>query len=287
VFNILYKGHPIMKTFALISAVSVLGLMTAGAASAHTEVELKNMAARVVVLPENRADVDLKVVYGAAKVPVIMVSTKGSTLVADGKLKNNHLNCKAGGVDIGGLGTVANGDLPTVYIKVPMDAKVSAGGATYGTIGASQSLEFSEGGCGNWQISNVAGKAEVNIGGSGDVALAGSADAEVNIGGSGNFTATSINAVEANIGGNGDILANKVNGPVEINIGGSGNVKLDSGVASKMEVNIAGSGDVRFGGEAKSLEVNIVGSGDVRVKTVSGNISKSVMGSGNVIVGQW
>ena len=274
-----------MKTFALISAVSVLGLMAAGAASAHTEVELKNMAVRVVVLPENRADVDLKVVYGKAKVPVIMVSTKGSTLVADGKLKNNHLNCKAGGVDIGGLGMVTSADLPTVYIKVPMDARVSAGGATYGTIGASQSLEFSEGGCGNWQISNVAGKAEINIGGSGDVALANSADAEVNIGGSGNFTATSINALEANIGGNGDIVANKVNGPVEINIGGSGNVKLDSGVASKMEVNIAGSGDVRFGGEAKSLEVNIVGSGDVRVKTVSGNISKSVMGSGNVIVG--
>lgn len=276
-----------MKTFALISAVSVLGLMTVGAASAHTEVELKNMAARVVVLPENRADVDLKVVYGKARVPVIMVSTKGDTLVADGKLKNRHLNCKAGGVDIGGLGMVASADLPTVYIKVPMDARVSAGGATYGTVGASHSLEFSEGGCGNWQLASVSGGAQVNIGGSGDVVLASSADAEVNIGGSGNFTATSVNALEANIGGNGDIVVDKVNGPVSVNIGGSGNVKLNNGVAAKLEVNIAGSGDVRFGGEAKSLEVKIVGSGDVRVKTVSGNISKSVMGSGNVIVGQW
>jgi hypothetical protein len=276
-----------MKTFVLISAVSVLGLMTAGNASAHTGVELKNIAARVVVLPENRADVDLKVVYGKARVPVIMVSTKGDTLVADGKLKNRHLNCKAGGVDIGGLGMVAGGDLPTVYIKVPMDARVSAGGATYGTVGASHSLEFSEGGCGNWQLASVSGGAQVNIGGSGDVSLAGSADAEVNIGGSGNFTAASVSALEANIGGNGDIVADKVNGPVSVNIGGSGNVKLNNGVASKLEVNIAGSGDVRFGGEAKSLEVKIVGSGDVRVKTVSGNISKSVMGSGNVIVGQW
>ena len=275
-----------MKTFALISAVSISALM-AGAASAHTEVELKNIAARVVVTPENRPDVELKVAYGNAKVPVIMVSTRGNTLVADGKLRGRHLNCKAGGVDIGGLGSVASADLPIVYIKVPMDAKVSAGGATYGKLGASQSLEFSEGGCGNWQLGDVAGKAEVNIGGSGDVSLTRSADAAVNIGGSGNFTATSVNAIEANIGGNGDILVNQVSGPVEVNIGGSGNVKLDSGVASKMEVNIAGSGDVRFGGEAKSLEVNIVGSGDVRVKTVSGNISKSVMGSGNVIVGQW
>ena len=275
-----------MKPFALISAISAFALM-GGAASAHTEVELKNMAARVVVLPENRGDVDLKVVYGKAKVPVIMVSTKGNTLVADGKLKGRHLNCKVGGVDISGMGMVTSADLPTVYIKVPMEARVSAGGATYGNLGSSQSLEFSEGGCGNWRIGNVSDKAQINIGGSGDVALASSADAEVNIGGSGNFTATSINALEANIGGNGDIVVTKVNGPVEINIGGSGNVKLENGVASKMEVNIAGSGDVRFGGEAKSLEVNIVGSGDVRVKTVSGNISKSVMGSGNVIVGQW
>jgi len=274
-----------MKTSTLISAVSALGLMAAGAASAHTEVELKNIAARVVVTPENRADVELKVTYGAAKVPVIMVSTKGSTLVADGKLKGRQLNCKASGIDIGGLGSVAAADLPTVYIKVPMDAKVSAGGATYGKVGASQTLEFSEGGCGNWQLGDVTGKAEVNIGGSGDVSLTRSSDVEINIGGSGNFIATSVNAIEANIGGNGDIMVGQINGPVEINIGGSGNVKLDNGVASKMEVNIAGSGDVRFGGEAKALEVNIVGSGDVRVKSVTGNISKSVMGSGKVIVG--
>lgn len=226
-----------MNTFALIPGASLTALMAAGAASAHTEVELKNIAARVVVTPENRSDVELKVAYGNAKVPIIMVSTRGSTLVADGKL------------------------------------------------GASQSLEFSEGGCGNWQLGDVAGKAEVNIGGSGDISLTRRADAAINIGGSGNFTAASVNAIEANIGGNGDITVAKVDGPVKVNIGGSGNVKLSSGMASSMEVNIAGSGDVRFAGEARSLEVNIIGSGDVRVKSVTGDIRKSVLGSGNVIVG--
>ncbi|ESQ83740.1 hypothetical protein AEAC466_12100 [Asticcacaulis sp. AC466] len=278
-----------MKTFALIASASAFTAiaLTASAASAHTDVQLENMAARVVVTPENRADVELKVVYGKAQVPQIMVRTKGNTLVADGKLKGRGLNCKAGGVNINGLGQVASADLPTVYIKVPMDAKIAAGGATYGTVGASKSLEFSEGGCGSWQLASVSGKAEINIGGSGDVSLVNSADAAVNIGGSGNFTAQSVNALEVNIGGNGDLFVNKLNGPLEVNIGGSGNVKVDSGVATSMEVNIAGSGDVRFGGEAKSLEVNIVGSGDVRVKSVTGNISRSIMGSGKVIVGQW
>lgn len=270
----------------LIASVSALGLMGASVASAHTEVELKNVAARVVVTPENRTDVDLKVVYGAAKVPVIMVHSEGNTFVADGKLKMRNVNCKADGVNISGLGTVAQADLPVIYVKVPMDAKISAGGATYGQLGASKTLEFSEGGCGNWTIGNVAGKGEINIGGSGDLVAAQVGDLDINIGGSGNFKATSVSALEANIGGNGDILIASVKGPAEINIGGSGHVNLTDGLMPRMEVNIAGSGDVRYGGETKDLEVNIVGSGDVRVKTVTGNISKSVMGSGNIVIGK-
>ncbi len=276
-----------MKTLALVSLAAIAAAFTASAASAATEVQLKDMAARVVVQPENRSDVELKVVYGAAKVPVIMVHTDGDTFIADGKLNHHDLNCKDGGATyIGDLGTVAQADLPIVYIKVPMDAKVDAGGATYGTLGKSNSLEFSEGGCGKWTLDDVAGKAEVNIGGSGDVSSGHMGDAEINIGGSGNFTGGSASALNANIGGNGDILMASVNGDAEVNIGGSGNVKVEDGQASSLQVNIAGSGDVRFGGTAKDLEVNIVGSGDVRVKAVTGNVSKTIMGSGTVIVGQ-
>ncbi len=278
-----------MKNLTLITTASLaaFALIGASAASAATEVELKNVAANVVVIPENRADVELKVVYGNAKVPVIMVHTEGGNFIADGKLKMRGLNCTDGhGVNIGGLGNVASADLPTIYIKVPLAAKVSAGGATYGKLGASSSLEFNQGGCGSWTVGDVAGKAEINIGGSGDVTAGRAGDAEVNIGGSGNFRATTVNALEANIGGNGDILIDQVAGKVEVNIGGSGNVDLTNGMAPSMEVNVAGSGNVRFGGEAKSLEVNIIGSGDVRVKTVSGNVSKTIMGSGSVIVGQ-
>ena len=276
-----------MKTLALVSLAAMAAAFTATAASAATEVELRDIAARVVVQPENRTDVELKVVYGAAKVPVIMVHTEGDTFVADGKLKHRNLQCKDGGSTyIDDIGTVAQGDLPVVYIKVPLDAKVDAGGATYGTLGKSNSLEFSEGGCGKWTLDDVTGKAEVNIGGSGDVTSGRMGDAEINIGGSGNFSGGAANALEANIGGNGDIMLANINGNAEVNIGGSGNVKINDGQTPRLEVNIAGSGDVRFGGTAKDLEVNIVGSGDVRVKAVTGNIDKTVMGSGNVIVGQ-
>ena len=275
-----------MKLF-LVSAASLFALTLAGAASAATEVELKDVAARVVVTPENRQDVELKVAYGKAQVPQIMVHTTGNKLVADGKLRNSHLECKSGNtVNIGGMGNVAQADLPVVYIKVPMDAHVAVSGATTGQLGASSSLEFSQGGCGNWTLGDVGGKSEINIGGSGDVAAGNSRDLEVNIGGSGNFRGQSVQTLEANIGGNGDINLARISGTAEVNIGGSGNVILGDGSVSSLEVNIAGSGDVRFAGEAKDVEVNIVGSGDVRVKRVTGNVSKSILGSGNIIVGQ-
>lgn len=278
------------KTLAMVSAVSVLAVMTAAPAfaAASREVELENVAARVVVTAENRQDVDLKVAYGAnSRLPKIMVHMEGAKLVADGKLKMRGLQCQgADAVKINGIGVVTKAELPVIYIKVPMDADVSVGGASFGQIGATSTLDFSQGGCGNWTVGDVAGKAEINIGGSGDVNAGDTRDLEVNIGGSGNFRGKSVAALEANIGGNGDIELARINGRAEINIGGSGNVSMTDGQVSKLQVNIAGSGDVRFGGEAKDVEVNIVGSGDVRVKKVSGNIQRSIMGSGNVIVGQ-
>ena len=279
-----------MKNTLLIASVSAvaLALIGASAASAATEVELKDVAAKVIVSPENRSDVELKVAYANGnKLPIIMVHTEGSRFVADGKLRGKHLNCQDGnGVSVMGIGNLGNADLPTIYIRVPMDAKVSAGGATFGQLGASSSLELNHGGCGSWAVGNVAGKAEINIGGSGDVVAANTGDAEVNIGGSGNFKGGTVNHLEANIGGNGDVSVDQVTGPIEVNIGGSGNVAVAGGNSDNLEVNIAGSGDVRHGGGVKNLEVNIVGSGDVRVKSVSGNISKSVMGSGHIIVGE-
>lgn len=279
-----------MKTLAVASAVSALAMVAAAPsfAAPAKEVELENIAARVVVTPEARQDVELKVAYAAGnKLPKIMVHMEGAKLVADGKLKMRGLQCQgADAVKINGVGVVTKAELPIVYIKVPMNAEVAVGGATFGQMSATSELEFSQGGCGNWSVGDVAGRAEINIGGSGDVTGGNTRDLTVNIGGSGNFKARSVAALEANIGGNGDIELAKINGPAEVNIGGSGNVAVTEGFMPKLEVNIAGSGDVRFGGEAKDVEVNIVGSGDVRVKKVSGNISRSIMGSGNVIVGQ-
>ena len=275
--------------FMLIStalAAVAFGAFAAQAAQASTEVELRHAAARVIVIPENRPDVSLVVSYGASTLPKIMVHTEGDKLVADGKLDMHSMSCHDDGVNVGSYGKVATANLPLVTIRVPLDAKVSLGGASYGEVGASKSLEFDAGGCGDWKLGDVAGKGEINIGGSGTVHAGAIGEAEVNIGGSGNFHARNVGRLEGNIGGHGDIDADTISGDSEINIGGSGNVNLNGGMSPKMEINVAGSGRVNFGGEVHDLEVNIVGSGDVHVKKVSGNVSKSVMGSGNIVIGQ-
>ncbi len=258
-----------MKTMLALTALAALAFGTfAQAAQASTEVELRHAAARVVVIPEDRPDVAFSVNYGSSTLPKIMVHEEGHKLVADGKLEMHAINCHDGGINVGGYGDIARADLPEVIIHVPMDARVSFGGGSFGEVGASKSLEFDEGGCGTWKIADVAGKGEINIGGSG------------------NFHARSVGHLEGNIGGHGDIDADTITGDSEINIGGSGNVNLAGGQSPKMEVNVAGSGRVNFGGEVRDLEVNIVGSGDVHVKKVTGNVSKSVMGSGNIVIGQ-
>lgn len=276
-----------MKSMLALTALTALAFGTfALPAQAATEVELRHAVARVVVIPENRADVALAVNYGTSQLPKIMVHEEGDKLVADGKLEMHSINCHDNGVNVAGYGSIDAANLPQVIIHVPMDAKVSFGGGSFGEVGPTKSLAFDEGGCGDWKLADVAGKGEINIGGSGTVNTGAIGEAEVNIGGSGNFHARSVGRLEGNIGGHGDIDADTINGDSEINIGGSGNVNLQGGRSPKMEVNVAGSGRVNFGGEVHDLAVNIVGSGDVHVKKVTGNVSKSVMGSGNIVIGQ-
>ncbi len=274
-----------MKVLASMTAIAALAFGFAAQAASAADVELRHTAARVVVIPENRADVSLVVAYGNSKLPKIMVHMEGDKLVADGKLDMHGINCHDNSISVSGYGDQAIADLPVVTIRVPMDAHVSVGGGAFGEVGATKSLEFSEGGCGSWKIADIADKGEINIGGSGNVVTGAIGEAEVNIGGSGNFKATHLGKLEGNIGGHGNITADSITGDSEINIGGSGDVNLANGNSPRMEVNVAGSGHVTFGGEVHDLEVNIVGSGDVHVKKVTGNVSKSVMGSGRIDIG--
>jgi hypothetical protein len=174
------------KAVIFISSFIIsMGLAANGYAA--TEVELKNIAARVIVTPEARSDVVLTVKYGKADVPKVMLTPKGNRLVADGGLKAKRYNCQGTKtVSFDNRPKINVEDLPIIFLKVPMYVSISSKSAmVFGEVGDSHTLDLGLGGCGDWKIGNVKDKAQLAIGGSGEAHLGNVGQLDVAIGGGG------------------------------------------------------------------------------------------------------
>ena len=119
-------------------------------------------------------------------------------------------------------------------------------------------------GSGDIQAPAMAEKAEVNIGGSGTVAI-------------GRLAASRFNV---NIGGSGTLSTAGTAERLEFNVAGSGNLKARGLKVGSAEINIAGSGGGEFASDG-TVRANVLGSGDV---TVFGraDCKISAMGSGKL-----
>ncbi|PIB96752.1 GIN domain-containing protein [Caulobacter sp. X] len=276
-----------MTTLAVLAAA----VSAAGVAQAEPSVKIKDAVARVVVIPENRPDIKVEFLTTNASLP-LTVRNEGDKVVIDGDLRMSRINgCNnrngKTSVRVRGVGDVAYENIPQVAIRTPMDVRVGAGGAVFGDIGRSDSVELGNAGCGNWTVANTKGKLEVSQAGSGDTRTGSASSAEISIAGSGDVSTQAIAGdFEANIAGSGDVSAASIGGKLEGNIAGSGDITVAGGRSRAVEVSVMGSGDVTFKGEADQLEVSVMGSGDVRIAKVNGPIKKHVAGSGDVIIGQ-
>ena len=281
------------------SALALLALAAASTpAWADATLRVEHAAARMVVIPENRADVAYTIQPGRAGLPPIQKRLDGGVTVLDGGLDGGFwpfgihrgLNCRGSGdhvrVSIPGHGEVALQDLPVITAHVPMNADLKVGDAVFGEIGPSASVSFANAGCGDWRVADVHGPAHFAVSGSGDIRAHDAADARVAISGSGDVYFGAVRALDARISGSGDVRADQMEGPLSAKIAGSGDVVVQGGHASSVAAAIAGSGDVRFKGEAGAVNASIVGSGDVDVARVTGPVAKHVVGSGEVNVGR-
>lgn len=295
-----------IAVYAAASA-AVLAAFAAQPAAAQ-DAEIRNAVARVIVIPEDRADIAVEITRGSADLPQLTVERRGSKVRIDGglgrrrsvmQLTNDSIReCNDGRADarqpgegatveVRGKGRIRLEDAPLVVLRTPRDVDVSSGSGVYGAVGrGARSVDLGAGGCGNWTVANVDGRLEVAVGGSGTVRAGTSRLLEASVGGSGSVFAGATGDLDASIGGSGSIVVAGVNGPAEVAIGGSGDVTIRGGRASTLEVAVAGSGNVRFDGVADSLEASIAGSGDVRVAEVTGAVSRSIVGSGEVRIGR-
>ena len=296
--------------FAVYAAASaaVLAAFAAAQPAAAQDAEIRNAVARVIIIPEDRADIAVEITPGSADLPQMTVERRGSKVRIDGGLgrrrsvlqfsndsvrecNNGRADARQPGegatVELAGKGRIRLEDAPLVVLRTPRNVDVSSGSGVYGSIGrGARSVDLGAGGCGNWTVANVDGRLEVAVGGSGAIRAGTSRSLEASVGGSGSIFAGATGDLEANIGGSGSIVVAGVNGPAEVSIGGSGDVTIRGGRASTLEVAVAGSGNVRFDGTADSLEASIAGSGDVRVGEVTGAVSRSIVGSGEVHIGR-
>lgn len=273
----------------LLVALAATGLAMAAGGAQAASVEVKDAVARVVVIPEARSDIKVEFLTSNPSLP-LKVRTLGDRVIVDGDLDRRIRSCHSNGnnirVRVSGVGEVAYEDMPQIVIRTPKDVNVGAGGAVFGSIGKSGSLDLSNAGCGDWTVANVAGKMKINQAGSGNTVTGSSGEAILRIAGSGDVrTGEVAGAMTADVAGSGNISTLSISGPLNVKMAGSGDVRIAGGHATEMSVSIASSGDVSLDGVADSLRARIAGSGDVHVKQVNGSISKAVVGSGGVSIG--
>ncbi len=280
-----------MRALTLIGAAGVLAVSAlAGAANAATDLEIKDAVVRVVVIPEARSDVKVEVVKRNAALPMDM-RVDGDTVKIDGNLGRNAIrNCSAHNgkthVTVRDKGDINYEDMPQIIVRTPMDVKVRVGGAVFGQIGASGSVNLGNVGCGDWKVADTRGLLRLSQAGSGDVEAGRSGGLEVRIAGSGDVVAGAVaTSAKVEIAGSGDVEIASATGDVEARIAGSGDIAIRGGRASRLDASIAGSGDISFDGAVGSVKAQIAGSGDVNVKRVEGAVEKRVMGSGGVNIG--
>ena len=288
-------------------------------------VRIRDAAARLVVIPENRRDVSVSISGGDSRLPPLRTHVEGSTVVVDGGLERRIGGCGSVGVNVGwfhrrngegpspvqrvevrGIGPLSVERLPVITARVPMAAQVSAGGAVWGEVGPTDTLQLEASGCGDWRLADVRGALDISTAGAGDVTAHGagglrahmagsgdlgmgdvSRDAEIAMSGSGDVRLGKVGGrLNARIAGSGDVGVTRADGPIDAAIRGSGDMHIRDGASSTVAVSVAGSGDFSYGGVAGALNVQVAGSGDVSVARVTGPVAKSVSGSGDVHVGR-
>ncbi|WP_296598786.1 DUF2807 domain-containing protein [Phenylobacterium sp.] len=271
-----------------IMLLATAAALSAGAAQAAT-VEIRDAAARVTVVPQDRPDIKVEVVRPSAELP-LTVRLEGDRTIVDGDLSHRIRDCNGMGtnarINVRGVGRVPYAELPQVVIYTPKAVSVDANGAVIGAIGRSASVRLENSGCANWTIADVEGAADLRQSGAGNVKMGSAGSLAVQLSGAANIDAVSVrDGLDARVSGAGSVRLKSVGGPIDARLSGVGQVKIEGGRASRMRASVSGIGGVQFDGEAQDLDASISGLGGIRVREVTGSIRKSVSGGGSIRVG--
>ncbi|HUZ13732.1 MAG TPA: DUF2807 domain-containing protein [Caulobacteraceae bacterium] len=252
---------------AVLALTALAASALAGAAGAAPNLEVKNAAARIVVLPEKRSDIEVTVYHLNPRLP-LSIERIGDQVVIDGRLWPPFVSCHGSGAALHayvfGRGDFAVTAFPQVLVRTPMDVHVSVGGAVQGSIARSQDVDLQQGGCGDWTVADVAGDLRVRLSGIGALRAGASGSADLDLAGAGSVT------------------AGPVAGTLFARISGSGHIRVRS--AATADLTISGSGSVTTGAVANGLSAHVSGVGGLKVARLDGPMVVDVSGVGHVEV---
>lgn len=247
-------------------------------------IRLRHVAARVVVLTEERADVSVEIDNpGGAPTPEISLSD--GRLTMDGHLRGRIGECTAEGADLRGYGFVNYDQMPLITIRAPRDVDLNFTGAGRAEIGATNDLTLDINGCAHANAAEVANEASLDLNGSGQIIVAGAREALIDLNGSGSVRVETVRAsADAEVNGSGEVTIANLTGSLNMDNRGSGSLEVLAGAVTEAEIELFGSGQVRLGAPIERLSVSIFGSGDVDAPVAVGQLDAEIFGSGDVSV---
>jgi hypothetical protein len=273
-----------------LAMIGSAGVGWSGAAGAAPALEIRGAAVRVTVIAEARRDIQVMLARPNPALPIrihrfldrVYVSGDVGHRVRGCRLPNGRK-----GLAVWGLGPVPLEQLPELVVHTPLGVRLKVGDAVFGDISRSDSVDFTNLGCGDWVVGDVRGRLRLDQVGAGDTRAGSAGSADLSVGGLGGIAAGAVTAgLTAVSSGSGNIAVAAVAGPIDARVAGSGDIDIAGGSVTTMVVSIAGSGAVRLRGTAERLEASIAGSGDISVSRVTGSVSRQVFGRGVVRIGR-
>ncbi|WP_340644453.1 hypothetical protein [Phenylobacterium sp.] len=230
----------------LPSLAIALALPTLAAARPVLTVEAP--AARVIVIPEARQDMALE---ADARLAIHPVAGGSARVTGTSSWLEQHVpwlfgySCQANGVSRWGQSILLK-DLPTLTVRVPLEAEIVSKGAIHGQVGEGRALKLYASGCGTWRLGPL----------------------------SRGLTVTQAGA--------GQVIASHVDGRLSATVDGAGSVVVGNGVVSSATLVMNGSGRIDDRGTAGILNAKMNGSGKITVRLLAGQANVSYDGDGDV-----
>ena len=250
---------------------------------AGSELNLKHLAANVVITPEDRSDYVIEIANPAGRAPMPEITVTGGRITVDGRLSRRIQRCTDGGAELRDYGDLSAEELPRVIIRAPRALNISRSGAGSMEIGPTQSLDLDFSSCGAATIGDVAGPLDVDLAGSGRVNAGAAQNLNADVAGSGQLVVGAVaSGASVDIAGSGEVRLASLSGDLSADGAGSGNLAIQGGSINEANVDLAGSGDVDIAAPVRRLNVSIVGSGSVDVAAEVGEIDADIAGSGDV-----